>query len=288
MNQFRIPEMAKQYTEYDMIQSHTELPDFPVSRARLLCAFLDRHHDGKEGNSELYALAASLVQMGIDTHELVSVTNDAKEKPEVRSRQLKVLAGDYFSSRFYHLLSQAGQIDMVRQLSSAICEVNRLKMTLYMRVKQLKLTAEDYVQHNVNIRMQLFLGFSRLMEGMYNRIWPDFLQAFTRCEVLAGEIVRSETGSQFRGSWGYWHIIQNGTKEEKKLLEAEEQDDARLWQMLLKYNVKGQLFHMLEEQVQQVWSSIRQLDSDTLAQELYHIGEPFRRFVMQPKALEER
>lgn len=288
MNHFRIPEMAKQYTEYDMIQSHTELPDFPVSQARLLCAFLDRNESKRDGSSELYALAASLVQLGLDTHQMVSVTNQAKEKPAVRSRQLKVLAGDYFSSRFYHLLAQAGQIDMITQIASAICEANRLKMTLYTRIKQLKLTAEDYFQQNVNIRMQLFLGFNRLMEGVYNRIWPDFLQGFIRCDVLVGEIIRSETVKQFRGSWGYWHIIQNGTKEERRLLEADVQDDAKLWQMVLKYNIKGQLFHMLEEQVQQVWSKIRQLDCENLAQELYHIGEPFRRFAMQPKVLEER
>ena len=56
---------------------------------------------------------------------LVTASNDVKEKKAARSRQLKVLAGDYFSSRFYHLLAQAGQIEMIKQLSNAICEVNR-------------------------------------------------------------------------------------------------------------------------------------------------------------------
>jgi len=287
MNSFRIPEMAKQYTDYDMIQSHTELPDFPVSRARLLCAFLhtpDRH---KERN-ELYALAASLVQLGLDTHELVSVSNDSKEKGQVRSRQLKVLAGDYFSSRFYNLLSQAGQIEMVRQISAAICEVNRLKMTLYTLMKQVKITAEDYIQHKVRIRSQLFMGFSQLMEGIQLTLWPDILQALTKCEVLAQEINRSEKAQEFKESWGYWHIMQNGTKEERKQLEAAEQDESKIRPMLLKYNIKGQLYRMLEEQVQQMAGSIRQLESDKLVQELYQIGEPFLRMVSQPRVLEER
>ena len=126
MNSYRIPEIAKQYTEYDMIQTHTDLPDFPEFRTRLLFAFLNGNNK-LSSSSELFTLATSLVQLGLDTHDLVTVSNDVKEKKAARSRQLKVLAGDYFSSRFYQSLAQAGQIEMIKQLSNAICEVNRLK-----------------------------------------------------------------------------------------------------------------------------------------------------------------
>lgn len=287
MNSFRIPEMARPYLEYDMIRTYTELPDFPHYRARLLVAFLDKP-DVQESLRELYALVTSLVQLAIDTHEMVSVSNEVKEKQAVRSRQLKVLAGDYFSSRFYHLLSQAGQVDMIKQLSAAICEVNRLKMTLYTLMKQFKLTAEEYIRETVNIRMQLFLSFSRVMDGVRHKLWPEILHGFTLCEVLMGEIARCDAPADFYGSWGWWHIHQSANKEEKKQLEAAEADEAKLRPMLLKYNVKGQLYHMLEEQIQQVWGKIQKLDSEKLIQELYHIGEPFLRFVSQPKVLEER
>lgn len=287
MNAFHVPELAKQYTDYDMIQAHTELPEFPATRTRLLCAFLE-HQSHRDANGELYALAASLVQMGIDTHEMVSVSNDVKEKKAVRSRQLKVLAGDYFSSGFYQLLSQAGQIEMVRQLSSAICEVNRLKMTFYERMKQLKLTAEDYMEQSVSIRSQLFVHFNRLMDGVQHRMWPEILRAVARCEVLAGEILRSDNLKEFRCSWGYWHILQNGTREERKHLEAPDHEEGKLKPLLLKYNIKGQLYKMLEEQVLQVADKAKQLDSEKLIQELVHIGEPFLRMVRQPKVSEER
>lgn len=287
MNSFRIPEITQPYLEYDMIQTYTELPEFPHSRARLLVAFLDKP-DVQESLRELYVVVTSLVQVALDTHEMVSVSNEAKEKKTVRSRQLKVLAGDYFSSRFYYLLSHAGQVDMVRQLSAAICEVNRLKMTFYMLVKQLKLTADEYIQEKVKIRMQLFLSFTKIMDGVRHKLWPEILHGFTRCEVLMDEIAKCETPDDFHGSWGYWYILQSANKEEKKQLESADADEARLRPMLLKYNVKGQLYHMLEEQIQQVWDKIQKLDSDKLMQELYHIGEPFLRFVSQPKVREER
>lgn len=287
MNSFDIPELAKRYTQYDMIRIHTDLPDFPASRTRLLCAFLN-DAGTSEPNRDLYALAASLVQMGIDTHEMVSVSNAVKEKKAVRSRQLKVLAGDYFSSGFYHLLSESGQIDMVKQLSAAICEVNRLKMTFYMRMKQLKLTAEDYMAQMVKIRTQLFVHFDQLMKGVRNRLWSDILEAVAQCEVLTGEIANSGNPARFRGSWGYWHIMQNGTKEERSELESAEQDERKLHPMIQKYNVKDQLYSMLEEQVRSVFDKAKQLDSDKLKQELQHIGESFLHMVRQPKVLEEQ
>lgn len=286
MNSFYIPELAKRFTHYDMIQIHTDLPDFPASRTRLLCAFL-REEGHNDSNGDLYALATSLVQMGIDTHEMVSISNEVKEKRAVRSRQMKVLAGDYFSSGFYQLLSQSGQVDMVRQLSAAICEVNRLKMTFYVRMKQLKLTAEEYIQQNVNIRTQLFMHFEQLMKGAQLLLWPDLLRGVTRCEVLAGEITRCEDPARFGGSWGFWHIMQSGTKDERKQLEFTGDDEGN-HSVLQKYNIKDKLYAMLEEEVQSVYNKVNQLDSEKLIQELVHIGEPFLRMVQQPKVLGER
>ncbi|MCY9589374.1 heptaprenyl diphosphate synthase [Paenibacillus chitinolyticus] len=287
MNPYRIPEIAKQYTDYDMIRQHTDLPDFPNFRAQLLYAFLSR--DSRlNPSSELFALVTSLVQMGLDTHDEVTVSNEVKEKKAARSRQLKVLAGDYFSSRFYHLLSQAGQIDLIKRLSTAICELNRLKTNLYVTMKHLKVTTEDYVRQSVDIKSHLFKSFGGLMEEVNRRSWPEILEAFTRCEVIFKEIFRSESLQDFHGSWGYWHIIQNGSKEERKLLEAQEQDPAKLKALIHKYNVPSQLYNLLVTQLQQLEAKVKQLDSDKLASELFHIGEPFFRFISKTRLLEER
>ncbi|MFD0694837.1 heptaprenyl diphosphate synthase component 1 [Paenibacillus sp. GCM10027628] len=287
MNSYRIPEIAKQYTEYDMIQIHTDLPDFPELRSRLLFAFLNGNTK-HSASSELYTLATSLVQLALDTHEMVNASNEVKEKKAARSRQLKVLAGDYFSSRFYHLLSQAGQIDMIKQLSGAICEVNRLKMNLYTKVKQLKMTAEDYIHQTVEIKSQLFLSFSEFMAEVYDQAWPEVLRSYTRCEVIFEEIFRIESAADFRGSWGFWHILQHGTKEERKQLQAAETDQVKMRTLIHKYNVSSHLYQMLESHIKQLQLKVQQLDSDKLISELFHIGEPILRFSeKQPKVLEE-
>ncbi|MEI7024555.1 heptaprenyl diphosphate synthase component 1 [Paenibacillus sp. y28] len=286
MNSYRIPEIAKKYTDYDMIQTNTELPEFPHYRVRLLFAFLNKSGLPQE-STELYALVTSLAQMGLDTHQLVSETNDVKETKAARSRQLQVLAGDYFSSRFYQLLSQAGHTEMTRQLSGAICEVNRLKMSLYVRMKQLKCSAEEYLQETVNIRMQLFLLFGRWMKDIYSIQWAEILEAFTRCEVLIHEIDRSNSLQELQGSWGYWYILQTGSKEEKRQLKGEQGDGGKLRSLWLKHNVKAQLYQMLQQQLALVQDKIGHLGSEKLTAELAAIGEPLVRYLSAPKVLEE-
>ncbi|MFK7695686.1 heptaprenyl diphosphate synthase component 1 [Paenibacillus sp. HJGM_3] len=287
MDTYSIEDTAKKYTQYDMIQANTELPAFPNMRTELLYTMLNKSSSFIR-ESELFALVTSLAQLGLDTHELIPVTNDRKEKKEARARQLKVLAGDYFSSRFYHLLSQAGQVEMIRQLSSAICEVNRLKMNLYAKMRQLKLTAEEYLHQSVTIRSQLYASFSKQMDGVVHHNWPDLLSSFASCEFILEEIKKLESGSGFRLSWAFWHIMQSGTKEEKRQLQQQDEADQSKWRpLLLKYNVKVLLLQMLESQFKHVSEKIRQLDSDKLMQDLYRIGEPFTRYLTAPKALEE-
>ncbi|WP_409346602.1 heptaprenyl diphosphate synthase component 1 [Paenibacillus sp. MBLB4367] len=286
MTTFRIHEMAKPYIDYDMIRIHTELPDFPELRTRLLFAFLGSSGTNAD-NREVYALATSLVQMGLDTHDMVPITNVAKEKAEARSRQLKVLAGDYFSSRFYQLLAQAGQIEMIRLLSQAVCEVNRMKMNFYNLVKQLKMTAEEYLLQSTSIRSQLFLSFTRGMEGLGQKLWPDILISFTRCELISNELARLDSLQNIRGSWAYWHIMQAGTREDKKILQAEESDLSRTKAILHKYNISSQLYHMLDTQVKSLWEQIRQLDSEKFGEELFKIVEPFASYLNRQKVLLE-
>ncbi|WP_426453565.1 heptaprenyl diphosphate synthase component 1 [Paenibacillus sp. S-38] len=286
MTTYRIPEIAQKYLDYDMIQKHTDLPLFPDYRTRLLYAFLNRH-SVLAGYSELYSLVTSLVQVGLDTHDQVSVNSDIKEQKAARSRQLKVLAGDYFSSRFYHLLSLAGRIDLIGVLSEAICEANRLKMNLYLAMKGAELTAEEYLRQTVEVKSELYLSFSGLLENGAGGVWPRLLKLFTRCEVLLQEIVRSESSQQYRDSWGFWHVQQFGTRDEQKLLRQEESDPAKLRALWLKYKVASQLYGQLESCMSELQTAIQGLESEPLRQELKSIGEPIRRYLSAPRATQE-
>ncbi|HEY0828214.1 MAG TPA: heptaprenyl diphosphate synthase component 1 [Bacilli bacterium] len=284
MNGYRIEELFAKYTKHPIIQAHTDLPEYPEIRTKLLYTFLQA---GAEtyNECELYALVTSLVQMGLDTHDHVDVSEKQLDEKQARSRQLKVLAGDYFSSRFYDLLSREGHIEVIKHLSAAICEVNRLKMNLYLMIKKVKVTAEEYLLHNVNIKSHLYLAFSRLMNGLNREKWPDIVQGFTHCEIILHEMDRMESFKNFRYGWAYWVILQSATKDEIKWIQSEEEDQVKLKSLLLKYNLRTMLYQLLDQQVTHVFSKVDQMDSPKMIKEIYRIGLPYMRYLAAPKVL---
>ncbi|MCM3673954.1 MULTISPECIES: heptaprenyl diphosphate synthase component 1 [Peribacillus] len=79
-----------------------------------------------------YIISTMLVQVALDTHEIVSNSGEGIELPEVlKNRQLQVLAGDYYSGLYYQVLASVGNVDMIRILSSAIKKINDNKIILY-------------------------------------------------------------------------------------------------------------------------------------------------------------
>lgn len=275
MTRVRIAHMAQKYMNHDMISLHTDLPDFPEGRISLLYTVLS-HQPAAAPQRELLSLVTSLVQMGLDTHELVN--NEPLSKNGMfgmRAQQLKVLAGDYFSSRFYHLLSQAGQIEMIRRLSEAVCEINRIKVSLYAKMNQMKLDAEDYLHDAAKLKSGLFLSFSGFMSGLYERLWPELVERFSRCEVLLLELNRVERASSLAGSWGVWHILQEGTEEDRRALKERGEDSGLIKSLLHKYEIAEKLGSLLRQSTQQLESSLQCLQSDKLLRELQPLIEPF-------------
>lgn len=269
MKQYRVPLLTDKIASYDMIQLHTDLPDQSGPRLQLLYAFLNQQ-PSLSAHGELYTLATSLVQLGLDTHDMVDTNTERRPEKEMRSRQLKILAGDYFSAQFYSLLAKAGQIDMITRISGAVCEVNRLKVNLYMRMRQLKVTADEYFSLAVQLRSGLFQHFAGVLGGTMARLWPDLLEGVSRCEVALDEIKRSECPKRFDKSWAYWHVLQVGTEEERHQLSvlSDEQNFSLIKILAEKYHVRNLLAAKLKQSAESVIALASKLESDKLIGEL--------------------
>ncbi|WP_010273864.1 heptaprenyl diphosphate synthase component 1 [Paenibacillus senegalensis] len=272
----RIQAMAKPYMDYDMIQNHTDLPEFPESRTTLLHLFLQAG-GVEESNRDLYALVTSLVQVALDTHERITESGGKEGSKQKLSLQLGVLAGDYFSSRFYHLLSQAGQIQQIQQLAAAICEVNRMKMDLYLSMKSRRLTPEDYLQQMVAIQMQLFLSFTPMLSKRHQQWWPELLLAFTRCDVLVSERLRMNSTLEFAGSWAYWQLLSKVNREEHSYLVAAQPEHLKVRALIHKYELLSKMDDLLDTQLELVKESIGQLDDTLLVEGLWPLLELYDR-----------
>ncbi|MFB9277226.1 heptaprenyl diphosphate synthase component 1 [Cohnella cellulosilytica] len=285
MSRTRIDQLASKYMNHDMITLHTELPEFPKGRISLLYTLLS-HQPLTASHKDLLSVVTTLVQMGLDTHDMVENASGAAEvgTQGMRTQQLRVLAGDYFSSRFYHLLSQAGQIETIRRLSEAVCDINRLKMSFYSKLNQMKLNAEEYLHIGAELRSGLFLSFTSIMNGLHAKLWPDIVNRFSRCELLLQEIGRVERTSSLADSWGVWHILQEGSEEDRRLLADGKEDTGLLKSLLLKYEVVDKLGALLRQSTSQLQTLIQRLQSDKLMKELQPLLEPFLNATGQQRA----
>ncbi|OWA37113.1 hypothetical protein B9G55_03295 [Saccharibacillus sp. O16] len=199
MKPYCVPEKTEKYTGYDMIRKHTDIPALPDARLRLLHAFLEASDSAK--GSEVFGTVTALLQTGLDIHDRVAPGDDSEEETAMRSRQLKVLAGDYYSSRFYELLAAAGEIGMIAELSRAIADVNRSKMELYLRMQGSDAPElPQYLHELADIKVRLFRSFDGLLGGELLPLWRKLLHLVGLCEAAAEELAAVRGGAEFTGT----------------------------------------------------------------------------------------
>lgn len=283
MNSYRVPQLAKKYTDYDMIRQHTEIPPFPDSRARLLQVFVSRT-DEKQ-HDEIYALATSLVQLAMDTHDRIDTLSGARREQEMRSRQLNVLAGDYFSSRFYQLLAHADRIEMIGKLSGAVAEVNVGKMSLYERMKKLVVSPDEYLRETVQLKMQLFLSFTDLIGEADQSIWKHLLAEFSACENVLEELQKLNDDRSFVYSYAFWNIYEQGSDEERKVLRQPE-PDMRAWTgLVLKYRIGEILLDKLRNSTHRIQQLLQDKVEDRGLHEVQAILDPYLTYLQPSHAV---
>ncbi|WP_338540032.1 heptaprenyl diphosphate synthase component 1 [Paenibacillus tundrae] len=283
MNSYRVPQLAKKYTDYDMIRQHTEIPPFPDSRARLLQVFVSRT-DEKQ-HDEIYALATSLVQLAMDTHDRIDTLSGARREQEMRSRQLNVLAGDYFSSRFYQLLAHANRIEMIGKLSGAVAEVNVGKMSLYERMKKLVVSPDEYLRETVQLKMQLFLSFTDIIREKDQSIWKHLLAEFSTCENIVAELQKLNDEKSFVYSYAFWSINEQGSDEERKVLRQPE-PDMRAWAgLVLKYRIGEILLDKLRNSTHRIQQLLQDKVEGESLHEVQTILEPYLTYLQPSHAV---
>ncbi|WP_379162323.1 heptaprenyl diphosphate synthase component 1 [Paenibacillus sp. sgz5001063] len=268
MKPYRIPQLAKPYTDYDMIQRHTDLPPFSDGRGHLLYIFLSHGSSADLKGIELFTLVTGLVQLGLDTHESIDRTQDEPDRDLMRSRQLKVLAGDYFSSWFYHLLAKHEQIEMVGILSTAIADVNVMKANLYCKMKSMIFSAEQYLRHTVQLNMRLFLSFTPMIEEPLKELWEMLLAEVSQYETLLLELRRGNDAGNAMDGYSYWKILESAAEDERRRL-LEREIDLKDWKKLkMKYKCDSLLTDKLHGSIQSIQGLLQGVKDESLFSEL--------------------
>ncbi|OLS40236.1 heptaprenyl diphosphate synthase component 1 [Bacillus sp. MRMR6] len=181
----RLPNIRQNYTDtkrlveqrvyHPYLLKFIETPIIDDDKLLILVSMLERQ---KFSSSDIqtYALTTMLIQIALDTHEHIS-NKDVDEK----SRQLTVLAGDYYSGLYYKLLAQAEDIGLIRELSKGIKEVNEHKIIIYQK-------------ETIGIE-QLMVSIKKIESAIFNKysgyfqveFWNDFIENFLFIKRLIRE-----------------------------------------------------------------------------------------------------
>jgi heptaprenyl diphosphate synthase len=174
-----IVQQIKKNAENCVLYQYIDNP--PISQLRICLLYLFLRQCGvTEPALREYIVATMLAQLGLDSHEQVSLRRE--ETPTgIRSRQLTVLAGDYFSSRYYYLLANIEDVRVIGQLARSIQEINEWKIALYWKNDW---TAEQYLQRKVNIESSLLRSFSQISNGETTELWMNIISQLILVEQL--------------------------------------------------------------------------------------------------------
>ncbi|MBP1933456.1 heptaprenyl diphosphate synthase component 1 [Ammoniphilus resinae] len=243
-----INEIKKQ-AENEFVQQYVDIPPVPLVRLQVLFLFLLDSNVTVE-NIKKYAVPTLLIQIGLDCHEKVSLTT-YRDLNQIRSRQLAVLAGDFYSSKYYYLLSQIEDIELVRSLADSILKINEVKTEVYTSLS--KLSADQLLALLNTIDSGLYLSFlSRYVQDGGRNLWRNIIINFIRVERLTDELL------SFR--WGQIVKIQLS-----KLLEDRTIQESCAW-------LQGQALELLDE----IATQVNQLEQPRVQGELQNMVDAFR------------
>jgi heptaprenyl diphosphate synthase len=116
---------VEQRVNHPYLLKYIEVPEIDQDKLLVLLSIMERL-ELSYNELENYAMTTMLVQIALDTHELIS-----NETVDEKNRQLTVLAGDYYSGLYYKLLAESEDNLMIKELSKGIKEVNEHKISVY-------------------------------------------------------------------------------------------------------------------------------------------------------------
>lgn len=180
-----VKKRIREKTDHTYLQAHLPNPIVDDNKLLLTISLL-LEAKLNERDIIVYATTITLVQIALDTHELV--TNDRMQMGSEIDRQLTVLAGDLYSGQYYKLLANVEDIKMLRYLAQGIKEVNENKINFYHQNAKNVSQVIDLVK---NIEASLI---KKLGSYFYLDEWNAFIEEFlflNRLEIEQNNYIHS-------------------------------------------------------------------------------------------------
>ncbi|MBY0122585.1 heptaprenyl diphosphate synthase component 1 [Bacillus sp. S/N-304-OC-R1] len=173
-----IKEQIEEKIRHPYLLKYIESPIIDEDKLLILISALD-HIQLPEDKLRNYAITIMLIQIALDTHELVS--NEELHADQLKHRQLTVLAGVYYSGLYYKILAGLEDISMIRSLATGIKEVNEHKISVYQKAVE----AVDILMESIK-KVECSL-FDKVFDLIEDRNWCEFASNLMLLKRLISE-----------------------------------------------------------------------------------------------------
>jgi heptaprenyl diphosphate synthase len=157
--------LIEEKVQHTFLLQHLEPPKVDQYKLYFLNYILNQTQLAPKVREQLI-ITTMLVQIALDIHEQIPDSKGETSPSIGVDSQLSVLAGDYYSGLYYHLLAEIEEREYIALLAAAIKETNELKMVLYYTEeysyenvfevkKQINSMLIKYVAEHVNVSQEL-------------------------------------------------------------------------------------------------------------------------------------
>ncbi|MGZ4105747.1 MAG: heptaprenyl diphosphate synthase component 1 [Tumebacillaceae bacterium] len=200
-----------------------------------------------KSEAETVVSTMMLIYHGLAVHEEIdTLAANADE----RYRQLGVLAGDYYSSKYYRLLAGAGLIHLIGTFARAIQVINEAKAELERDTSDYGIQIERYLEMQETIHGTLLHALRETyLPGQ--ALWEELVTLLVRATVLVKELGKNSTQVWSRTLTNLM-VWQQASGEERKWLKqmkAGKGPEHRLLSLHVKYGTSSEVYQQVDDLV---------------------------------------
>ncbi|MFC4768915.1 heptaprenyl diphosphate synthase component 1 [Effusibacillus consociatus] len=257
------------------------LPNLEQFQLKTAIAILETAGCSKK-ETELITSVLLLIYHGLSVHE-----NIDENQIEGNFRQLKVLAGDYYSSKYYYLLASQGQIELIGLFAEAVAKINEAKAERAALLRLDQSNTDKYLLLTERIHGELLYALcSRYLRA--ESVTFDLVRLLVKAHIFGIEYNQFLSGHWY-ANLSYLFIKEQATEEEIRLLASKHSylQDSKIMTIHVKYGTSSYLFEQLQTGLVTVQSLLSVPDSPIAAERFNRICAFLKESYMETQRIVE-
>jgi len=271
----------KSNIDHIFIQKYVDIPRISSLRLQLLNLLLYQASFPRSLR-KLYCVTTGLVQVGLDIHEEI-VNQGLSSDREIRSRQLSILAGDYYSGQYYSLLSKANLVDGVKKIALGIRDINIAKMKVYTENNGNGFKTLEQLIHTIKQKESvLYLQFLDQLESEEQKLfWKNIIEDMTFLSSLTNELNQHQI-STHHISYLLVNFFAN-KNEKREISDMKPEWRNKVKNLYLKYDIYRQIQELVQNTYEDLKKRIHQIENMVIKNEIRSIFDQFQISNQLPK-----